>query len=414
MKIYYRGNLIENNDTDYSKFTKKYERDAFYISQQTPNGLKLSGSEFDYLKKELDNYRVTYEPINNEHLIKILNKAKAFYSEQCAFSSVIFEIIESEDGKKYGKELLTGLMFPLPVKPQIKYYYGFNEKYDLFLEKTYTDDNVARFRYILTPLSVASINEVENYKSKKDKTNFIRSITYYYKENVFKKQIIEKEIEPLKEQNILTKLMEEIEYLLQLLKQYNIDAYNRLSFEYEKLLKENNDSLVATDPSKKELENFLANVKLTLLVNENKKDSLSEYLTDAAVRYFNRLNSNELSNQDLNINDIDVLTEMFLSNKDNYTAIEQRNILTKFSILYLFITKANINNIEIEDLKESYFSKNLKTIILCIFALCENSIITNPINITSNDNITIEKVIEIIKSIGFNKIESIKIKNLIK
>lgn len=414
MKIYYRGNLIENKDTDYSKFTKKYERDAFYISEQTPNGLKLSGSEFDYLKRELDNYRVTYEPIDNEHLIKILNKANAFYSEQCAFSSVIFEIIESEDGKKYGKELLTGLMFPLPVNPQIKYYYGFNEKYDLFLEKTYTDDNVARFRYILTPLSVASINEVENYKSKKDKTNFIRSITYYYKENVFKKQIIEKEIEPLKEQNILTKLMEEIEYLLQLLKQYNIDAYNRLSLEYEKLLKKNNDSLVATDPSKKELKNFLANLKLSLLVSENKKDNLSEYLTDASVNYFDKMSSNELSNGDLNINDIDVLTEMFLSNKDNYTAINQREILIKFSMLYLLVTKANINNINIENLKESYFSKNLKTIVLCMFTLHENGVINSPINITSNDNITIESVVEIIKQIEFNKQEKDKIKNLIK
>ena len=57
------------------------------------------------------------------------------------------------------------------------------------------------------------------------------------------------------------------------LKQYNIDSYNKLSIEYKKLLKENNDSLVATDPSKKELENFLANVKLTLLVSENKNDN---------------------------------------------------------------------------------------------------------------------------------------------
>ena len=39
----------------------------------------------------------------------------------------------------------------------------------------------------------------------------------------------------------------------------------------------------------------------------------------------------------------------------------------------------------LRNLKEIIFSKNLKTIILCMFALCENGIITNPINITSNE-----------------------------
>ena len=43
------------------------------------------------------------------------------------------------------------------------------------------------------------------------------------------------------------------------------------------------------------------------------------------------------------------------------------------------------------------------------FELYEIDIITNPINVTSNDNITVEKVIEIIKSIEFNKIENDKI-----
>jgi len=83
-------------------------------------------------------------------------------------------------------------------------------------------------------------------------------------------------------------------------------------------------------------------------------------------------------------------------------------------MLYLLVAKANINNINIEDLKESYFSKNLKTIILCMFVLCENGVITKPINITSSDNVTVESVIEVIKQIKFNQQEKEKIKNFIK
>ena len=417
MKVYYVGSLYDNSSTDYSKFVANSSIGILDTKNLNRTNLKIDYEDFDYLISNLRHYRTVFEGIDDKRLIRILNNSNLnLYKGNSSFSSVIFEIIESEDGTKYGKEILTGLIFPLELNPQTKYFYGRNGAWNLEMEKTYIDDNIARFRYILSINEVASLNKINQYKSKSksDLNDFIRNLTNKYNENVFKKQIIEKEVEPLKEQNILTKLMEEIEYLLQLLKQYNVDLYNKLSLEYKKLLNDNNDSLVATNPSKKELQNFLANVKLSLLVNENKKDSLSEYLTDAAVRYLNRLNSNELSNQDLNINDIDILTEMFLSNKDDYTAVDQRNILTKFSMLYLFITKANINNINIEDLKESYFSKNLKTIILLIFELHDINIITNPINITSNDNITIEKVIEIIKSIEFNKQEKDKIKNFIK
>lgn len=417
MKIYYVGCLYENSSTDYSKFVVNSNIGTFDTKNLNRIYLKIDYEDFDYLISNLRHHRTIFEGIDDKRLIRILNKSNLnLFRGYASFSSLIFEIIESQDGTKYGKELLTGLFFPLELNPQTKYFYGRNGAINLEMEKTYIDDNIARFRYILSINEVASLNKINQYKSKSksDLNDFIKNLTNKYNENVFKKQIIEKEIEPLKEQNILTKLMEEIEYLLQLLKKYNVELYNKISLEYKKLLSDSNDSLVATNPSKKELENFLANVKLTLLVNENKKDSLSEYLTDAAVRYLNKLNSNELSNEDLNINDIDTLTEMFLSNKDDYTAIDQRNILIKFSMLYLFITKANINNVNIEDLKESYFSENLKTIILCMLVLCEKGLITTPINITSNDNITIESVFNMIKEIEFHKVDKEKIKNLIK
>ena len=419
MKVYYLGSLFANSSSDKSKYVAKFEKDYYYITNLNHFNLEIEATECEYLKDHLSIYSGVMAGITDEKLIKILNKSyKGLNRTRNREERIIYEIIVDKDGYKYGKELFTGLLFPLEINPKIEYFYNRNNMWTLSLNQTYTNDNMARFEYILSIDGVASLNTINKYRDiQKNKKNFdvyISTIKKLYNENVFRKPIIEKEVEPLKEQNILTKLMEEIEYLLGLLKQYNTDSYNKLSLEYKKLKDNSNDSLVATDPSKKELENFLANVKLTLLVNENKKDSLSEYLTDAAVRYFNRLNSNELSNQDLNINDIDVLTEMFLSNKDNYTAIEQRNILTKFSMLYLFVTKANINNINIEDLKESYFSKNLKTIILLIFELYEINIITTPITITYNDNITIEKVIETIKSIQFNKIENDKIKNLTK
>lgn len=419
MKIYYVGCLYPNSSNDKSKYVAKFEKDYYYTSNLNSFSLGIETIECNYLKQNLLDYSGVMAGITNEKLIKILNKAYKGLSRTRNFEErIVYEIIVAENGNKYGKELFTGLLFPLEINPKIEYFYNTNNLWTLSLQQTYTDDNLARFEYILSIDEVASLNTVNKFKDiQKNKKNFdmyVSKIKELYNENVFKKQIIEKEVEPLIEQNILTKLMEEIEYLLELLKQYNVNSYNELSLEYKKLLSNNNDSLVATDPSKKELQNFLVNVKLSLLVNENSNDNLSEYLTDATIKYFNRLSSNELSNQDLNINDIDILTEMFLTNKDNYTVVDQRNILIKFSMLYLLVTKANINNINVKDLKESYFSKNLKTIILCMFALCEKGIISNPINITSNDNITIESVIEVIKSVEFNKIGEDKIKNLIK
>ena len=417
MKVYYVGNLYENNSTDYSKFVSNSSNESFDTRDLKRINLKIDCEDFDYLISNLRHHRTVFEGINDKRLIRILNDSDlSLFRGYSSFSAVIFEIIESEDGTKYGKEIITRLLFPLELNPKTKYFYGRNGAWKLEMERTYTDDNLARFRYILSINEVASLNKINQYKtkSKSDLNDFIKNLTTKYNENVFKKKIIEKETEPLKEQNILTKLMEEIEYLLQLLKQHNVDVYNKLSLEYKKLLENNNDSLVATDPSKKELQNFLANVKLTLLVSENKNDNLSEFLTDVAIKYFNKLSSNQLNNEDLNINDIDILTEMFLSNQDNYTAINQREILIKFSMLYLLVTKANMNNINIEDLKESYFSKNLKTIVLCMFSLYEEKVITNPINITPSDNVTIESVIEIIKQIEFCKTDKEKVKNLIK
>lgn len=223
MKIYYVGNLYENKIFNHPIFEQKLERKDYTPSNLSYINLKLCREDYNYLKSKLTDYRSTNKPIDNKRLIEILNKIDPFYSSQSALSRIYYEIIESEDGTKYGKEILSGLLFPLELNPRIKYYYGYGEEWNLVMEKTYTDENIARFRYILSINGVASINDIEKYKaqSEKNKLDLIKNITYYYKENVFNKQIIEKQIEPLKEQNILTKLMEDIEYLLQLLKQYN-------------------------------------------------------------------------------------------------------------------------------------------------------------------------------------------------
>ena len=121
--------------------------------------------------------------------------------------TIIYEIVESIDGNYYGKELLTGLLFPIREKAIVEYFYNYDNDHSIEKRFTYKDDNIDRFKYILHEDDVASINKVEEYLNKRDETKYIANIKALHNENVFNKEIILKENEPLETQNELTILM---------------------------------------------------------------------------------------------------------------------------------------------------------------------------------------------------------------
>lgn len=422
MKVYYIGRLIKSNTKDFAQFRILQNIHDFNINDENYNTLKLNLNDFNYLKEILNDSFKNGTKINDKKTINIIGKSNLVFNNYANYrvSTIIYELVQDKNGNLYGKELITGLLFPIQNNCEFNYYYFYNDNYGYKTfreERIYTDENLARFKYILTNDDVASItqvNEYKKFKSKRKYLKFTKNITDIFNENVFKNEIIEKQEKQFEKQNETTKLMEEIEFILELLKRYNIDNYDKIVLEYEKIKTGANNTLVSTDPSNKDLSKFLANVKLMLLMKEQNKDDLSQYLSDVILKYFNKMQVNGLNNEDFSIKDIDLLVEMFLINKDNYSTIEQRKILIKFSMLHLFVIKANIDKINIEDLKESYFSNNIKTIALCIFQLSDEGIINNTINFNSINDMNVEKIIQIIKLLEFNKVNNDKVKNLIK
>jgi len=266
---------------------------------------------------------------------------------------------------------------------------------------------MAKTKYAVVFNQVASKNMIDEYKRKILLRGKIKKL---YKKNVFQKEIVKKKEKVLEVQNEHTKLMEDIELLLQLLKKQNPKAYSKLKEEYKKIKNGKDDTLVAIEPTIEDFKRLVSKIKLYSVVDED----LPNYLSNIIEDYYVKMVNNELNNKDLNINDLDNITEMFLISKDDYEIKIQRHIIKKICILYLFVIKSNIDNINVNKLNESYFKDNLKTILLHILALNDIKIIKNAPNVNFDDNITVESIFNMIKEIEFNKLDKEKVKNLIK
>lgn len=411
MEIYYKGNLLQNDLNIDVENQSKFM--AVYKAYAHPNSLdefqnQLNNLDYDKLKTYIKRFCNESFEIKSQDIINILNKVKVCRKMPACNFKVIFSLIEDEDGRVYGKELITGLLFPIAKNPIIKYYYG----KDWCLQKrfTYTNDNMARFKYILLCEEVASINDINKYK--KDESTKITTIKDRYNENVFKEQVVEKKKEMLERQNELTKLMEDIEYLLAILKKANVELYNKHIDEYNNLIKSQNNS-VYCEPSKEDFIYLLSSIKLALYMNEKGCDNIIDYLNNIIIEYFERMMKNEITVKDLNIDDLDRLTTYILKNKDSIDISTQRTILSKISLLYLLIIKNNSDNITKELLEKTYFKDNLKSIILNINALKECDIITNEIGFNLQTNLTVENVFNMIKEIKLNTPQQQNVKKLI-
>ena len=222
-KIYYKANLkkLENDGkrtVKYTHFTENsHEQDtiiaynlvesllanAYYNRNDQLKGVNIT-FEKDYYTIKAD---LNIEPdsieystrfynlfMNNNDLINVSTKLDIY-------DSFIFEIIESEDGFKYAKEIYTGCMFPIIRKKDIeskctahletqeetKYYSSKYFKYSL--DVTYTpiffNKNLARVEFAIfeKEMLVANAVEIENYK------NSFKKKTFFGKEIIDEKRI---------------------------------------------------------------------------------------------------------------------------------------------------------------------------------------------------------------------------------
>lgn len=423
MKVYYRGRLIKNDSSDYSKFIMRfYSKLWIYKNDLRRDELKLNSGEFTYLKNNLEVWVDQYTNITDEELLKVLRKIYKICSKQIPLNStsIIYEKVKDVDGNIYGKEILTNRLFPLRNDDMANEEFFYNIDNNRCIERrlTFINNNMAKFAFIISPDEVASINEVNEYleiaNNQKELTKHNKEITQIYQENVFNKEIVLEKAEILEPQNEITKIMENIEFVLNTLKHRNEKLYKKHNIQYEKVCNFSNNSNNYVEPDKQELLNILSNIKLSFLLNQENCDNIIDYLNLLITTYLNKLINNEIDFNDVNAMDIENFTDLFLKSKNNYTIQEQRLILTKISMLYLLVAKTNIDNINISSLENSYFKDNTKTIILNICALKELGLIDVNINDNSIEDFSIENVLNIIGSIEFNKFEKESIKKMIK
>ena len=421
MKVYYKGFLIDSEETsDIFKITSVSTKSYCYNSDN--EDLRLSEKDLTYYENNIYDWHKKYDGITDGKLIEVLKKIPNVVSKQVNEPTYIFfEIVKDNSGNEYGKELITGLLFPLRKKANTeKFFYGINKPWIIEKVQTYKDNNIARFKYIVHITEVASMNDVKNYLDIKNTTKnlitFKNKIEHIYNENIFKNEIELIDEEPLEKQNETTKVMEDLEYLLKQLKKHNNDLYIKYTNKYKELIETNHYSNNYYEPQKRDFINLLSSIKLALVITNENCDNINEYLDVIITKYLDKIINDEIDEviTNINIDDIENLNDMFLKDKNNYSIINQRNILKKISLLYLLVVKVNIDKININDLNNSYFNDNIKTILIYIDELKIENIINCDINIDFVKNYFPNEVIEIIRNIKFNKIDKENIKKLIR
>ena len=103
---------------------------------------------------------------------------------------------------------------------------------------------------------------------------------------------------------------------------------------------------------------------------------------------------------------------MFIKQKEEYSLVNQRLFQRNISILYFFELYEQKDILDIEELNNTYIVDNLKTIIIVINTFQEENILTYDYYLDLN-NISLENVINLIKSIKFTKNSTDKIKKLL-
>lgn len=416
-KIYYIGNLYSNDSSDDKIFKLKCHTEPITVCDLNRERLKINEYDFAYLKDNLLDWKSKYSQIEDDRLVKILNNCDLnFYSSKQDYTpNFIFELVEDKDGYFYAREILTQNLFPVyeKNKEEIDYYYNFYNDSRLNKIFIYKNPKIAKVSYAFFTKEVASKNQINEYIAKNTKksriSKHIKLVDKYANENVFNEKIILKEDIELEKQDEQTKLMEEIEFELSILKHFYKDLYNDFLKKYENICNENN----LISPQKNDFIKLLSEIKFYLYLKEENIKDLDEFLNLNIQNYFNKLINNIELKKELTITDIDNLVEMILKNKDSYNINTQRKYLTKTSLLYLLVIK-NSNNINETNLDNGYFKDNIKTVMFNIFTLKELGIIFDEFEINEFKDISIQNALNLIKKIDFDKANKDKVKLLTK
>lgn len=432
----YKGRVIPKNAIkpidvrliySYGSFSKLNGKDFANIDSKSQKILT------NYLKS-LSNRITEFETfqIDDEEIIKILNKeysnTQHYYIDNSTYEEIIYERVEDQDGNIYAKELLTGSIFPISCDGAVetKVYTvkrlvtngSIVDYCDLTISSDSNHVNYARIEKIVTDYKIASPNDVENYKTQFDggfrhqkaKEKFLSKIREDSMSNTLDSEVEVYPIKPKKKekrkresQNITTKCMENIEYLIQKLKKVNPAKAKEFSEEYEHALNIE-DIMQNKMVSEAALIALEAKLEFELMFAKGENTSLTDKLEELRKEYLLHFVSETQEKTSITLDDLDKLMELFLKTKDSYSILEQRKILRNFASVYALEVKENESEVTVERLQDSYFEDLKKSILLFINALVESGYVKDNIITELTDTENTEEILNLIKNLEFKKI----------
>ena len=409
MKQYYKGTICNVQSIESKSLLCIQSLDMGYFYDQ-----KLDNFVFKNIKDEKN--------VRKSLLYGLVEKPiKDFFGKQLEDGSIEFDlkyktspsieiIYEIVKYKKltFAKELYTGKMFPL-VNTNFKFSFETkllsNQSCTITLHLESNNNSIMnKTSVVVINSKYATPNEVEKYMNKfnkgffkeKKKNKYIEKINVLYKENVFNTEIKE---EPREKQNKEALIMENIEYLIEKIK--DEDIKEKYKSRYKEIINSTFPTLTPLSleslvPLEVDIEFYLSRFK--------KGNNIKEYLDSVKKEYLCNLIVQNGIKTDVTLKELFKINEMFLKTKNNYDLLTQREIIRTISLLYLL--EAIENKIKFSDVKNTYFEDNIKSIILSIKTLEELDLIEENITFNLEDEINIEHIINIINKIEFKKIKS--------
>ena len=398
----YKGTMFRVEDIDYEEEELEYFTGIVRIKKENgknfenideSNNSKISRSIGRKLRN-IDNDE-SFEITDPEIIVILDTEYKSLVHDYDGISSrdeIIYEKVSDEEGNIYGREILTGSLFPIASDTSIDFKeYEIERNYrsingivmTLTITQNFKHRNYARLETILVDNEVATPKEIEEYKTRfdtgfrreKKKEAFLKRIRENSNTNTLIEEVEVSVIKPEKKekrqretQDNITKVMESIEYLIRKLKKIDPTKAKEFNKKYELALNEE-DILSKNNISLATLINLEASLEFELMFTKGKNTTLTGKLEELKKEYLTYFVTDSKAKTKITLDDLDKLMELFLKTKDNYSLIEQRKILRNFASVYMLEVKENESEVTLKRLEDSYFEDLKKSIMICIDAL---------------------------------------------
>lgn len=205
--------------------------------------------------------------------------------------------------------------------------------------------------------------------------------------------------------------MENVEFLIQRLKKVNSEKAEEFNKKYESALSEE-DILSKSNISIGKLIKLEAELEFELMFTKGENTSLTDKLDELKIEYLTHFVTDSEEKTKITLDELDKLMELFLKTKDDYSVLEQRRILRNFASVYMLEVKENESEVTLKRLEDSYFEDLKKSIMICIDALIENGFVESNMIAELSKEETTEEVLNLIRSLEFNKLSKEQVKEL--